>query len=262
MFRHDFPIIPSLASPFSHLSLKMLFLLFLYYLFQGPSIDAGPIPNIEDRLLTGNRCNDLGHCRTIWNILWSCLVTIFSCTWVAVHPNVPCPKKREANGWTERCIGNPLLSFVEHRLPLFICALLVPEYVLAWAIRQFLRSRKIAKGEFELWGKYLSIAMILSKSLLDQGWSTTHGFFVIMGGFHLFERGSTEMSNNDKAILHDNDVPLRPLAAYDLYEDYASQSGQTSTSRHLRCRPRRKSMTGERATGSLSPLSCSKRRGS
>ena len=138
-------------------SLTMLFLLFLYYLLQGPSIDAGPIPTIENRSLTGNHCNNLGHCRTIWNIVWSCLVTIFSCTWVAVHPNVPCPKKRKANGWIERFIRNPLLSFVEHRLPLFICALLVPEYVLAWSIRQFLVAREIAKGEFELCVKYLFI---------------------------------------------------------------------------------------------------------
>ena len=41
-----------------------------------------------------------------------------------------------------------------------------------------------------------------------------------MGGFHLFERGSIETSNNDKAILHDNDVPLRPLAACDLYDTH------------------------------------------
>ena len=136
----------SLYTPF----LVMLFLLFFYYLLRGPSTDAGPIPTIEHRSLTGNHCNDLGHCRTIWNIVWSCLVTIFSCTWVAVHPNVPCPKKREANGWIERYIRNPLLSFVEHCLPLFICALLVPEYVLAWAIRQFLSARRIAKGKFEL----------------------------------------------------------------------------------------------------------------
>ena len=33
---------------------------------------------------------------------------------------------------------NPLLSFAEHRLPLFVCALLVAEYVLTWAIRQYL----------------------------------------------------------------------------------------------------------------------------
>ena len=134
----------------------MLFLLFLYYLLQGPSTGAGPILTIKDRSLAGNHCNDLGHCRTIWNIVWSCLVTIFFCTWVAVHPNVPCPKKREANSWIERYSRNPLLSFVEHRLPLFICVLLVPEYVLAWSIRQFLVARRIAKGEFKLCIKYLS----------------------------------------------------------------------------------------------------------
>ena len=202
----------------------MLFLLFLYYLLQGPSTDAGPIPTIEHRSLTGNHCNDLAHCRTIWNIVWSCLATIFSCAWVAVHPNVPCPKKREANSWIERHIRNPLISFVEHRLPLFICALLVPEYVLAWSIRHFLVARKIAKGEIELCVKYLSIAIILSKSLSERGWSKTHGFFIIMGGFHLFEHHPIKASNKDKFKLHGDDIPLRPLAPRDLYGDHTYQS--------------------------------------
>ena len=51
---------------------------------------------------------------------------------------------------------NPFLSFVEHRLPLFVCALLVPEYVLAWAIRQYLRAREIARdneGELDTFGQ-------------------------------------------------------------------------------------------------------------
>ena len=129
----------------------MLFLLFLYYLIQRPSIDAGPIPTVENRSLTGNHCSDLGHCRTIWNIVWSCLITIFSCTWVAVHPNVPCPKRRKEGGWFQKWIRNPLLSFVEHRLPLLVCALFVPEFILTWAIRQSLRAKEIArdnKGEF------------------------------------------------------------------------------------------------------------------
>ena len=119
----------------------MLFLLFVYYFVQGAFIDASPVPSIDNRSLDANHCTDLAHCRSIWNIIWSCLVTIFSCTWVAVHPNIPCPKKR-----------NPVILFAEHRLPLFICALLVPEYVLAWAIRQFLSARKLAneyKSEFD-----------------------------------------------------------------------------------------------------------------
>ena len=133
----------------------MLFIIFIYYLVQGASIDGSPIPSIDNRSLGVNHCTSLTYCRSIWNIVWSSLVTIFSCTWVAVHPNVPCPKKREANSWIERCIWNSLLSFAEHRLPLFVCALLVPEYMLAWAIRQFLKARKIAnqdKGEFETFG--------------------------------------------------------------------------------------------------------------
>ena len=63
-----------------------------------------------------------------------------------------------------------------------------------------------------------------SKSSLGRGWSITHGFFIVMGGFHLFEHGSMETSNNDEAILHKDDIPLRPLAARDLYGDYTYQS--------------------------------------
>ena len=135
-----------------HLSLEMLFLIFIYYLAQGVAIDANPISTDRNDSLESNHCADLTHYRTIWNIVWSCLATIFLCTWVAVHPNIPCPKKREAKNHFQKWIRNPILSFASHRLPLFICALLVPEYVLAWAIRQYLNARRIAnenKGEFD-----------------------------------------------------------------------------------------------------------------
>ena len=128
----------------------MLFIVLLYYL--ALYIRASPIPPNICPSLESNSCADVTHTRTIWNIIWSCLATIFSCTWVAVHPNMPCPKKREAKNRSQRWIRNPLLSFAEHRLPLFVCALLVPEYVLAWAIRQYLRAREIArdnKGELD-----------------------------------------------------------------------------------------------------------------
>ena len=121
----------------------MLFLVLVYYLH---SIDASPTPPINSRSFEPNSCTDITHCRTIWDIIWSCLSTIFLCTWVAVHPNIPCPREREAKNHLQKWIRNPLLSFAEHRLPLFACALLVPEYVLAWAIRQYLRARKITNG--------------------------------------------------------------------------------------------------------------------
>ena len=43
----------------------------------------------------------------------------------------------------------------------------------------------------------------------------THGFFIIMGGFHLFEHSPEETSNNDRGISQD-DKPLHPLQASDL----------------------------------------------
>ena len=135
-------------------------------------------------------------------------MTIFSCTWVAVHPNVPCPEKR-----------NPIISFAGHRLPLFICALLVPEYVLAWAIRQFLRAREIAnrnKSNFKTFGY---IFIILNNVLLELQWSTTHGFFMIMGGFHLFESSHKETGKDNRNMSQEDDKPLHPLRARDL-EDH------------------------------------------
>ena len=128
----------------------MLFLILIYYLAQGFSIDGSPIQSINEHL---NPCTDLTHCRTIWNITWSCLITIFSCTWVDFHPNIPCPKKKKkTRNCFQKWVWNPLLSFSEYRLPLFVCALLVPEYVLAWEIIQYARAWKIAnrnKCEFK-----------------------------------------------------------------------------------------------------------------
>ena len=121
----------------------MLFIILLYYL--ALSIHASPIPPIICPSLESNSCANVTHSQTIWNIIWSCLATIFSCMWVAVHLNMPCPKQREVKNHFQRWIQNPLLSFAEHHLPLFVCALLVPEYILAWAVQQYLTAWKIAR---------------------------------------------------------------------------------------------------------------------
>ena len=46
----------------------------------------------------------------------------------------------------------------------------------------------------------------------------THGFFVIMGGFHLFKRSSEEKSGT-QSLSQEDDVPLHPLLASDLTHD-------------------------------------------
>ena len=57
-----------------------------------------------------------------------------------------------------------------------------------------------------------------SNPFLDRQWSMTHGFFIIMGGFHLFEHSSKEMDNHDQGKSPENDKPLHPLKASDLQE--------------------------------------------
>ena len=45
-----------------------------------------------------------------------------------------------------------------------------------------------------------------------------HGFFIIMGGFHLFKRSSEEKSGT-QSISQEDDYPLHPLLASDLMHD-------------------------------------------
>ncbi|PBK82991.1 hypothetical protein ARMGADRAFT_1067962 [Armillaria gallica] len=90
--------------------------------------------------------------RTTWDIIWSCTATIFACTWLAVHPNVPSRHMRE-KGRLFLCL---------HRVKHMLLAIICPEVVIMWAFRQRL------------------VASALSKHLKL---SMTHGFFISMGGF-------------------------------------------------------------------------------
>jgi hypothetical protein len=65
-------------------------------------------------------CDDALNCRTLPNIIFSCASTIFLCTWVALHPNVP---KDPYEAWS---------SFWQ-RVGLMLAALVAPEAILTWA---------------------------------------------------------------------------------------------------------------------------------
>jgi hypothetical protein len=104
----------------------MLLLLTVSYLLR--RVFALPIPVIEYRSTSSSSCTDLNNCRTIWNIVWSCLVTTFACTWVAVHPNVPKPGQNANRRWYSR----PL-----RRVRIMLYALIGPEFILFWAWRQW-----------------------------------------------------------------------------------------------------------------------------
>jgi len=84
------------------------------------------------------------------------MLTILLCTWVSVHPNIPGPDER----WPRVAI---------RRVGLMLATLVVPEAIIAWAWRQRLAARKLAR-EYK-----------------GEGWTLTHGFFATMGGFMAYE---------------------------------------------------------------------------
>jgi hypothetical protein len=88
-------------------------------------------------------CNDLHACRTLWNIVWSSLFTVFACTWLSIHPNIPAPN----DSWGKKGV---------RRVWTMVLALLVPELVVAWAARQLMTASRIAKenksGVYRIFG--------------------------------------------------------------------------------------------------------------
>ena len=66
--------------------------------------------------------------------------------------------------------------------------------------------------------------------MLERGWSKTHGFFVIMGGFHLFQRGSREARDSYLAVLHEGDTPLHPLQSFHFFNKHEDRTDIDFTS--------------------------------
>ncbi|KZP12342.1 hypothetical protein FIBSPDRAFT_667099, partial [Athelia psychrophila] len=70
--------------------------------------------------------------RTLSSVVWSCLVTIFACTWVSVHHNVVPASESGIDG-----------AALLDRVGIAALTMLVPEYTLAWAARQWIVARQI-----------------------------------------------------------------------------------------------------------------------
>lgn len=87
-------------------------------------ISSDPLPNT---------CKDIDNCRTLVNIITSCMGTIFACIWVAVHRNIPGPRQS-------------YISIQLQSLKVVLTAVIMPEWVLAWAVRQFLQARVYARS--------------------------------------------------------------------------------------------------------------------
>jgi hypothetical protein len=100
------------------------------------------------------------------DILWSCLATLFLCTWSVQHPNVPALQRpRTALGKVIKFCSTSL-----RKLKGMLATLLAPELLLAIAISDY------------------SSAMAHTSAAIPQSldgieWSLTHAFYANMGGF-------------------------------------------------------------------------------
>ena len=82
-------------------------------------IDNGPASSLTSYSSQTNN-------RSLWNIIWSCLVMIFACTWAAVHPNIHvtyCEKPDQ--GRVRQWIWDEPCRFVSERWVLIVTSFLV-----------------------------------------------------------------------------------------------------------------------------------------
>jgi hypothetical protein len=66
--------------------------------------------------------------RSLYKIVWSCVLTTIICAWVSVHPNVP-PSGYWKGLW--------------QRVKMMIWTIIAPELILAWAVRQWFAAWEI-----------------------------------------------------------------------------------------------------------------------
>ncbi|KAF8657423.1 hypothetical protein AX16_002220 [Volvariella volvacea WC 439] len=100
--------------------------------------------------ITVSQC-DPTRTRTIFDILYSCIGVILLCTYISMHHNIPDQNDSPAT-----------VMWLKLRTTFY--ALVAPEMVIMWALRQRIMAGRIAEHN------------------KHRGWTRTHGFFVQMGG--------------------------------------------------------------------------------
>lgn len=107
----------------------MPFVLALAYLFVGASV-ATSYQNVTEPPIISARDFIPHQSRDVWQIVWSCVSTTLACTWVSVHPNAPFFPQSDSAG-------------LVRRLYLMVLSLIMPEFVVSWAIAQNLAAWRV-----------------------------------------------------------------------------------------------------------------------
>ncbi|KAF7984874.1 hypothetical protein HWV62_10855 [Athelia sp. TMB] len=118
------------------------------------TLSAGTTPSFVSNTdsTSDGRCNSLDGCRSLYSIVQSCIATILACVWFAVHRNIPAPRVNAPqydNLFVKICMFIRAKVLDQRQAAtVFLVTLLVPEWVLAWALRQFWKARALS-GELE-----------------------------------------------------------------------------------------------------------------
>ncbi|KAG1805283.1 hypothetical protein EV424DRAFT_1431091 [Suillus variegatus] len=122
--------------------------------------------------------------RTLWTIVSSSVLTIFACTYSAIHPNIPSPK-------------DSYTGIQIRRLGIIIMALIAPELMVTWAMRQLFSANQVTK-QFEK-SKYPNVRLDWKSG--DNTWTQAHSLFLLMGGFMLYVDGKPYLTLQPDHIL-------------------------------------------------------------
>ncbi|KAG2141423.1 uncharacterized protein EDB93DRAFT_1294699 [Suillus bovinus] len=111
---------------------------FCIFLYLAGAIQAAPTTN------TTTITNDSVQApsfttRTLSTIIFSSVLTLFACIYSAIHPNIPSPKE------------SSYLHFIWRQLCMTIMALIVPELIVTWAMRQWFSAHQVTR-QFESLG--------------------------------------------------------------------------------------------------------------
>ena len=116
----------------------LLTLVYLFHGFKAHASPASPLTSLfaesssNATVFSTPACICPADQRSIWDILWSCLATIFACSWVSVHPNIPGPNESSRRVFLRR-------------LELMFWAVIGPELIITFALRQWSSARRLEK---------------------------------------------------------------------------------------------------------------------
>jgi hypothetical protein len=141
--------------------------------------------------------------RSVTDIIWSCFATVFACTWVSLHPNIPHP---DATEWHIR----------RHRFLMMLCGLIAPELIVLFALREWLGARTLVKRMKGAAHRVNITFMPSWATPIDKGitgFTMVHAHFMLMGGFMLHSDDGTRVGviedcNELVHLVRDYDVAL------------------------------------------------------